>query len=322
MSTTSLGAVAICETLIADVIKYQTLDPPVGGGVSNPLSVGLQCAGFDIGAVGAQAAGGVFCDTLHYTTLDPVINPGLSNPLTADLTCTGFSVLDAINMTSGSATISTTLSCNTLNGVFGTLEQLDVVATTGTGSGNITCGGEVNANRLFAGSGGCEIVNGDLTINGGRANLNGGFNVPLGPAQNVCANKMHFTNEVKETGLEFGTVGSPITLAAAGNPGYQVFALPADVYVMDLVCYPALGSLPFDITTTLGSVLTDYVIETTAYCIDAAGDPVSPTFNSVAYGPALVTPAGSNIGVFIVFEDIDVAGTQKFRVRVKLSYPS
>jgi len=313
--------------LNADTIKYTTLDPPIpASGVTNPMSAVLQCNGNDIGAVGAQAAGGLFCNTLHYTTLNPPINPGVVNPLAADLTCTGFSVLDATSMTSGTATITSTLNCNTVNGIFGGLEQLAVFATTGTGNGNVTASGDVSANKVVAGSGGLEVQSGPLDVgSGGRTTLNGGFDIPLGPAQNLINNKIHFFNEVKMTGLEDGSYGIPTPLYAAGNPLYKVVTLPADKYTLDLVCLAVPGAAAqvlFDINTPLTNLLTDYFVEATAYCIDNKGITPPPEFSKLTFSPALVTTATGNIGVQMFFNNVDGAGTQVFRVRVKISFPS
>jgi len=337
MSTTSLGQYAVVGTLSADTVKYNNLDPPMAGFVSNPLSGTLQCNGNDIGEgplPNAQAADNIYCNTLNYTALNPPINPGVVNPLQADIDCNGpggpYSITDCNNLTSGSATISTLNCTSLLNGVLCGLEQLAVFSS-GTGTGNIQAGGEVSANRVLAGTGGLEVQSGDLTVTpgggAGRANLNGGFDVPLGPAQNVIGNITHFTNELKHTGASAGTIAASI---ATTPPGGTVFNLPAGQYVFDLVCYGFGGAVAFDLNTTLGgpgagnSVLEQYVIEVLAYCFDRDGINPVPTANysGIIFGPATTTPAFGNFSVFIPFNNLDSGNTQKLRIRVKLSFPS
>ena len=121
MSTTSLGQYAVVGTLSADTVKYNNLDPPMPGGITNPLSGTLQCNGNDIGQgplPNPQAASNIYCDTLNYTALNPPINPGVVNPLQADIDCNGpggpYSITDCNNLTSGSATIYSTTGRTTL----------------------------------------------------------------------------------------------------------------------------------------------------------------------------------------------------------------
>ena len=335
MSTTSLGQYAVVGTLSADTVKYNNLDPPMPGGITNPLSGTLRCNNQDIGEgplPNAQAANNIYCNTLNYAALNPPINPGVVNPLQADIDCNGpggpYSITDCNNLTSGSATIST-LNCTTLlNGVLCGLEQLAVFSA-GTGTGNIQAGGEVSANRVLAGTGGLEVQSGDLTVTpgggAGRANLNGGFDVPLGPAQNVIGNITHFTNELKHTGASAGTIAVPQPPASA-FPGF-VYNLPAGKYVFDLITYGNGGAVGFDLNTTLGgpgagnSVLEQYVIEVNAYCFDRDGINPVPTAGAVSLAEAVTTPAFGNFSVFIPFDNLDFGNTQKLRIRVKLSFP-
>lgn len=324
MSTISLGDQAFCGTLHADTIKYKNLDPPAGGFVDNPLTGVLKCNGQDIGAVGVQAAGGIFCDTLNYTTLDPVPVTGIRNPLQKDITCTGFSILDATKLTSGAAAITTTTGCVTANSVFSGLEQLDIVAA-GLGTGDLLSGGMVSGKKLSGGTGGIEVQNGDLVVtsgaNGGRSTFNGGFDAPAGSKQNHVRNIAHFTSQVKETGLELGSAGSPIITGPVGLPSYKVFTFPVDTYVLDLVCEAVDQVVLFDINTTYGKVLETYVVETIAYCIDDAGVGVIPTLVTHKVEAANVTPAGSNISCKFAFINVNAGFAQVFRIRVKLSFP-
>jgi len=325
MSTISLGDQAFCKTLHADTIKYKNLDPPAGGsGLDNPMTGPLKCAGFDIGAVGAQAAGGVFCDTLHYTTLDPVINAGLTNPLQKDVTCTGFSILDATKLSCAGASITNTIACGTVNSIYSDLEQLDIVAA-GLGSGNLTVGGQVKGKKVTASAvGGVDVqASGDLTVTGGRTTLNGGLDVPSGPKQNHVRNIMHFTNQVMETGSGFGFATTPIIIGPVGLPSYKVFALPVGSYVLDLVSLGVVNEVLFDVHTTYGKVLDTYVIETASYCIDDAGVGVYPSYKTKTIEAAKVSGSGTgNFSCRFTFDDVNPGFAQVFRTRVKISFPS
>ncbi len=50
----ALGELAVCGTLIADKVKYTTLDPPIGGFVNNPLSGDLLGGGNNIDLQGGD----------------------------------------------------------------------------------------------------------------------------------------------------------------------------------------------------------------------------------------------------------------------------
>ena len=328
MSAVSLGASAICKKMIAKTIKYNTLDPPAGGFIDNPLTGPLKCAGFDIGSAGAQAAGGLFCDTLHYTTLNPAPVIGLTNPLQVDMDLEPpapnpqAALLDATTLTSGSMAISVTLNCNTGDAIYSTLEQLDVTAA-GTGTGNITCSGQAKGKKLVAGTGGVDLSNSALTVTpgaaAGRAQLNGGFDTAAGEFGNLVKSKMHFTSQVKNTGLVAGSPGTPIVLAPVGNLGYKVYSFVDGVYVLDLCCLKVINTLPFDIHTPYVDVLTNYVIDVNAYCIDNAAQQTS-TFETKVLGPPAITGTGTgNFSCLITMTNPAPGWAQVFRVRVKIS---
>ena len=87
---TSLGEDAYCGTLTLDKLNYNSLNPPIGGFVNNPLSGDLDCGGNNLTNAGAITTG-----TLNYTTLNPPIPTGfVNNPMTVNLDGGNFNIED------------------------------------------------------------------------------------------------------------------------------------------------------------------------------------------------------------------------------------
>jgi hypothetical protein len=88
----SLGADAYAGTLTVNQLNYQTLNPPIGGFVNNPLTGTLDCGGNDLTNAGTITTG-----ILNYTSLNPPIPTGfVNNPMTVNLGGGNFNI-DNIN---------------------------------------------------------------------------------------------------------------------------------------------------------------------------------------------------------------------------------
>ena len=79
----SFGGIINCDTL-----RYNTLEPPIGGFVNNPLTGTLDGGNQSITNVNALTTG-----TLNYTSLNPPIPTGfVTNPLASNLDAGNFNI--------------------------------------------------------------------------------------------------------------------------------------------------------------------------------------------------------------------------------------
>ena len=319
--------------LTADTLNYTTLNPPINPGVTNPLAAPLLCNGQDIG-VGAPAdkANEVRAVTLTGDNSAIGVSTGTTLGLSGAVTAGGSTYGAAGNIVNG-LTVGTGISATAgnINAVGGNINA-QTGLTTNTGdvtatAGNLVAGVGVTAQTgdIVATVGNINATAGSITTGttitaGGKVTMNDGFFVPVSAPLNAVDNGIQFSNEVYQVGQSEGTVAVPKPVAPPGGAGYQVFTLGAGKFVLDIITDGALGTIPFDINTGLTNVLTDYLIEVTSYCIDAGGLAPVPVLNQTFIYPAIVTPASGNIGIFLVY--LSMAGTQKFRTRVKISTPT
>lgn len=206
----ALGELAVCGTLIADTVKYTTLDPPIGGFVNNPLTGNLDCNNKDLVNVNALTA-----STLNYTTLNPPLpTGGVFTPMVQDLDGANFN-LNNINQIA--ATSATFTGSNLGSAVCAGLASSDNIST--SAGKDIFCGnnlsvggtsgftGQINAN------GGLQVKSVLFATGAGYADL-GAWNLST-TGNFTGANNINCVGEIK-------TTGGDIRLTGAGKRLYSV----------------------------------------------------------------------------------------------------
>jgi hypothetical protein len=104
-----------CQTL-----HYTVLDPPISGGVQNPMVTSLNGGGYSITNVSSlSVTGSITCSTLNYTTLNPPISGGgVQNPMTANLDGGGYTLTNVGSISCNGITNSA-MSLSLLAGAIG-----------------------------------------------------------------------------------------------------------------------------------------------------------------------------------------------------------
>jgi len=322
-----------CNELVATTVRYTTLDPPLPtNGVFTPMVQDLDGGNFNIASVNdlsatsgtfstSSALGAASCDSLS-------CSGNLSTTAGNDITCgSDFSA-------TGAATIDGKITAKA-----GIELQNGFLNATGAGSvdlsnWNSTTTGKTTTGE-FEATGDADMakisMTGDLVQSGVKAMVTGSNGLTCqgdlranGQSFFTSAQPAQFSglvtqfNEVRHTGVGFGTYASPINLSLLST---YTFNLVAGRFVLDLVSTNIGGTITFEVTTTLTNVIEDYLIEAWSYCIDPKSlSPIPAAFNYV-FVPATDTPGVGNFRPFISLNNVG-DDTQVFRTRIKISQPT
>ena len=225
----SLGADAYAGTLTVNQLNYQTLNPPIGGFVNNPLTGTLDCGGNDLTNAGTITTG-----ILNYTSLNPPIPTGfVNNPMTVNLGGGNFDI-DNINSFK-SATVDTTGKIQS---------NLEI----------ISLGKLEGANGLVSGN---WEVGGNLTVD------TPGLTELKGPTElkGATTDVLNFRDVSYKAPSTYGTKLAPVVITI--GPGVLSFDMLGDNRSILTYCVPSGQGLScnFDIFTDIVDVLDHYVVQ-------------------------------------------------------------
>ena len=232
----SLGADAYAGTLTVNQLNYQTLNPPIGGFVNNPLTGTLDCGGNDLTNAGTITTG-----ILNYTSLNPPIPTGfVNNPMTVAL-AGGNQDINNVN----------TITTNGAITAGGNIDGVEIIASSKL----------EGANGLVSGN---WEVGGNLTVETpGLARFKGGVLVDANGVS-TFNNRVVFNQPPQYNPSLYGTLASPIALTnSTPSAGITTFVLAPGKTSVVVFGHPSPTQdsySTFEIDTPFPNVLEEYAI--------------------------------------------------------------
>ena len=290
---TSLGENSYGGTINCNTLRYINLDPPMPGGITNPLSGTLDGGNQDITNVNALTTG-----TLNYTTLNPPIPTGfIVNPMIANLDAGNFNITN-----------------------------INALQT----NGSITASGNVNGDEIIATSkveGGSGLITGNLEVqgnftNGGLCKLNGGL-LTNSSGNSTFDNRVIFNVPPSFRPSVFGSIGSPVALTPLSPvSGITTFTLAPNKSSVVVFGHPNATVDTYstaEIATPFSNVLRDYEITVSQATVNG-GVPSIP-YLSVNIGESTKTPGDTTKFQFVIEHGASPGYTsQVLKYVVKLTY--